>query len=61
VQRASGLESDAPKFYLVPALINSLSDLGKVLPAKEDNYTLHAVFMRNKRDNAFKVLVHSVA
>lgn len=37
------------------ALISSVSDLGEVLPAEEDNYIPHAVFMRNKKDDAFKV------
>lgn len=61
MQRALGLESDVPKFNLASALISSLSDLGKVLPEIEDNYIPHAVFMRNKRDDAFKVSVYSPA
>ena len=53
MQRALGLESDGPKFNLASALISSLSDLGQVLPAKEDNYIPHALFMRYKRHDAF--------
>lgn len=60
-ERALGLESDEPKFNLASALISSLNDLAKVSPAKEDNYIPHAVFMRNKRDDAFKVSVCSPA